>query len=402
MRDDDLEEREAIRVRSEALAARANEAERFVARYTLRLAPGAAVERVAEEIALEQTVEVPDDCIPHAVRAAGVPGRVEAIAERPGGGFEVAISYRTDLAGGSLAGLLNLVYGNVSLIPGVRLVGLDFAPGQLAGLPGPGLGIEGLRRLLGVRDRPITATAIKPLGQPVAVLAALAGAYARGGIDIIKDDHGLHDQRLHPFAERAEACHEAVEAANGRTGGRSLYVPMVAGPPEAVEVQVAFAARLGVRAVMTAPLITGLESVARLARRHGLALLAHPSFAGTFLHDPGHGMTPALLLGTLFRLAGADVSIFPNAGGRFAFGRAECIGIAEALRAPLGRLAPALPAPAGGMALERIGDMVDVFGPDAVLLIGGALIRHDPDPEVAARAFRAALEGALHAREVAS
>jgi ribulose-bisphosphate carboxylase large chain len=233
------------------------------------------------------------------------------------------------------------------------------------------------------------------------VLAALAGAYARGGIDIVKDDHGLHDQRLHPFAERAEACHAAVEAANAATGGRSLYVPMVAGPPEAVEAQVALAARLGIRVVMTAPMITGLEAVARLARRHGLALMAHPSFAGTFLHDPGHGMTPGLLLGTLFRLAGADISIFPNAGGRFAFGRADCVGIAKALRAPLGRVAPALPAPAGGMAFERIGEMVDVFGADSVLLIGGALIRHDPDPEVAARAFRAALDRALGERGMA-
>jgi ribulose-bisphosphate carboxylase large chain len=373
-------------------------AERFVARYALRLAPGASAERIAGEIALEQTVEVPADCVPEAVAAAGVPGRVEAVAERPDGGFEVAISYRTDLAGGSLAGLLNLVYGNVSLIPGIRLVGLDLTPGQLAALPGPGFGIEGLRRLLGVRDRPITATAIKPLGQPVAALARLAGAYARGGIDIVKDDHGLHDQRAHPFAERIEACHAAVEDANRRTGGRCLYVPMVAGTPEAVEVQVALAARVGLRAVMTAPLLTGIETVARLARRHGMALLAHPSFAGTFLHDPGHGMTPALLLGTLFRLAGADVSIFPNAGGRFAFGRAECVGIADALRAPLGRVAAALPAPAGGMALERVGEMVDVFGPDVVLLIGGALIRHDPDPEVAARAFRVALDRALRAR----
>ncbi len=398
MRDDDLDERDAVRARSEDLAARAREADRFIARYALRLPPGADVDRVAEEIAIEQTVEVPADCIPEAVKADGVPGRVETIDARQDGGFEVAISYRADLAGGSLAGLLNLVYGNVSLVPGIRLVGLDLAPGQLAGLPGPGFGIDGLRRLLGVRDRPITATAIKPLGQPTAILAGLAGAYARGGIDIVKDDHGLHDQRMHPFAERVEACHEAIEEANRQTGGRCLYVPMVAGAPEAVEVQVAYAARLGVRAVMTAPLLTGFETVPRLARRHGMVVLAHPSFAGTFLHDPDHGMTPALLLGTFFRLAGADISIFPNSGGRFAFGRADCVAIAEALRAPLGRIAAALPAPAGGMSLERIGEMVDAFGADTVLLIGGALIRHDPDREVAARAFRAALDAALRER----
>ena len=29
--------------------------------------------------------------------------------------------------------------------------------------------------------------------------------------------------------------------------------------------------------------------------------MTHPTFTGTHFHDPRHGMTPAILLGTLFR-----------------------------------------------------------------------------------------------------
>jgi ribulose-bisphosphate carboxylase large chain len=66
--------------------------------------------------------------------------------------------------------------------------------------------------------------------------------------------------------------------------------------------------------------------------------------------------------------------------------------LAEALRAPWSGLAGSFPAPAGGMTIEKVGDMVKAYGKDTALLIGGALLRHSPDQEVSARAFVTALE----------
>jgi len=78
----------------------------------------------------------------------------------------------------------------------------------------------------------------------------------------------------------------------------------------------------------------------------------------------------------LGRLAGADVTIFPNFGGRFSFSREACLAIADAAKQPLGGLKPIFPAPAGGMRVERVDDMLAFYGVDAVLLIGGDLHRH--------------------------
>jgi ribulose-bisphosphate carboxylase large chain len=75
------------------------------------------------------------------------------------------------------------------------------------------------------------------------------------------------------------------------------------------------------------------------------------------------------------RLAGADISIFPNIGGRFSFTSAQCLEIADRSRNKLGNLKPVLIAPAGGMTLERIPEMVEMYGKDSALLIGGALSR---------------------------
>jgi hypothetical protein len=44
--------------------------------------------------------------------------------------------------------------------------------------------------------------------------------------------------------------------------------------------------------------------------------------------------------------------------------------------------------------------LVDAYGEDTALLIGGALLRYSPDPEVSARAFVTALEQAVAAKKV--
>jgi len=76
----------------------------------------------------------------------------------------------------------------------------------------------------------------------------------------------------------------------------------------------------------------------------------------------------------LFRLFGADATIFPNYGGRFSYSPETCLALAQAAREPWGRLAPIAPVPAGGMSVARVPEMLNVYGPDTILLIGGALL----------------------------
>ena len=54
----------------------------------------------------------------------------------------------------------------------------------------------------------------------------MAYAFAKGGIDIIKDDHGLANQRYAPYEERVRACAAAVKRANEETG-RKLHLRSV-------------------------------------------------------------------------------------------------------------------------------------------------------------------------------
>ena len=98
------------------------------------------------------------------------------------------------------------------------------------GGPGPRFGRAGIRALLDVADRPLLGTALKPMGLSAADLADLAYQLALGGVDIIKEDHGLTDQPFAPFDERVPRCAEAVALANRQTGYRCLYVPNITAP----------------------------------------------------------------------------------------------------------------------------------------------------------------------------
>jgi ribulose-bisphosphate carboxylase large chain len=98
-----------------------------------------------------------------------------------------------------------------------------------------------------------------------------------------------------------------------------------------------------------------------------MAFFAHPSLGGAAR------IAPALLIGTLFRLVGADAVIFPNFGGRFGYSADTCRLLADNARAP-GGWRPSLPVPAGGMTLPRVPELLDFYGADAMLLIGGNLL----------------------------
>ena len=61
------------------------------------------------------------------------------------------------------------------------------------------------------------------------------------------------------------------------------------------------------------------------------------------------------------------------------FSRDDCRGIVEATEQPVGHLKPIFPIPAGGMTLDRLPEMAEFYGSEAVFLIAGGLYSHGPD-----------------------
>ena len=341
--------------------------DRILATYRIA-APESESRARARALATEQSVEMPLAAIGDAHVLEDIVATVEAI--RPmADEFEVVIGIAPATTGHEASQLVNMIFGNCSMQPEVQLIDVDFPPGYCADFPGPRFGVEGIRAATGVRGRALTCTALKPQGAALEYHAALARTFALSGIDVVKDDHGLANQAFSPFAHRVPAVQKAIDAANRESGGNTLYAPTFSGGPAALLQQVRIAKDCGVKMALVAPMLAGLPVFVELVREHfDMPVMAHPAFGGA------GRIAPELLLGKLFRLFGADATIFPNHGGRFSYSRETCLAITASARAPWENMKATMPVPAGGMTVDRVEEMIGDYGKDTMLLIGGGLL----------------------------
>jgi ribulose-bisphosphate carboxylase large chain len=352
--------------------------DRFVATYRVG-ATGDEARTLADYITTEQTIEFPPELVPDDDIRRHVFGHVESI-DTDGEASVVRISYADEVAGGTLPQLLTVLFGNISMTPGVRLERVDLSPAVAALFAGPRFGASGVRHLAGGRDGPLLCAALKPMGLSSSRLAEVAHDYATGGADLIKDDHGISTQQFAPFEERVRMCAEAVIAANDATGRSSLYFPTLTVPHNEVLDAARYAKQHGAAGLLVLPGVVGFETMRTLAAADDLMLpiKGHPAFLGTYTMSPRDGLSHGFLHGQLARIAGADISVFPTFGGRFAFTPEDCRQIVDAASEPMAGYLATLPAPGGGVTMDRLPELTSFYGNDVVFLIGGGL-HHSAD-----------------------
>ncbi|KOR27895.1 hypothetical protein TI04_12295, partial [Achromatium sp. WMS2] len=166
---------------------------RFSVVYRISTTPD-MIETIAQAICLEQTVEVTRTLIPPNPIGNWILGNIEHQTQIAPNTYHVTISYPIAIVANELPQLLNVILGNTSLTPGVRVEQLNLTTELLQNFHGPRYGITGIRNILNAPTRPILASAIKPMGLNIKTLAQKAHHMALGGLDIIKDDHSLTNQ----------------------------------------------------------------------------------------------------------------------------------------------------------------------------------------------------------------
>jgi S-methyl-5-thioribulose 1-phosphate isomerase len=369
--------------------------ERFKVTYLLTGAEDEA-RALAEVIKIEQSVEFPAHLIPEGDIQDQLVGRVEAFKPAGEGGYYTTISFAVESAGQELTQLLNMMWGTGSLLSNVKVDRVKLPDAMLAAYRGPRFGTQGLRKILQVWDRPLLCTAIKPMGLSPADLAEMAYRCALGGIDIIKDDHGITDLVFCPFEERVERVAEAVARANRQTGLHCIYAANVTGPADRIVERALFARQAGATALLISPALTGFDAMRMVADHDRIALpiLSHPAHTGHYVTSPTHGFSYYSFYGQIQRLAGADASIYVNYGGRFQVTAEDCKWAARGCRDRMGHLKPILPLPGGGMTAERFPALLEMYGTDAIFLVGGGLHERGGDLVENARRVVQAAQGA--------
>ena len=301
--------------------------------------------------------------------------------------FRAKISYDEIITGNEFTQFLNVLFGNTSIKPNIKVEKIIISNKLIKYFKGPVFGIQGIRKILNAYKRPILCSAIKPMGLSPSELANLAYKFAIGGIDIIKDDHGLANQSFCPFKQRVKKVCEAIK----RTAKKCLYAPNVtADTTDEIIKRSIYAKKYGAGALVISPGLCGFSAINILAHKIkiGLPILFHPAFLGSFTVNKYSGISPYALYGQLARLSGADISIFPNFGGRFSFSKQDCREIDKGCKNKIGNIKKIFPAPGGGMTLKRIKELKKFYGNDVVFLIGGALIEESPDIVENCRSFK--------------
>lgn len=316
---------------------------------------------------------------------------------------EVKIAYPSANFSADLPAILTTVFGKLSLDGEVKLLDLDFSEELLNHFPGPRFGIDGIRSKLGVMERPLVMSIFKGvIGRDLDFMAAQLREQALGGVDLVKDDEILFDNPLTPFDQRITTGKSVLEAAFEETGHRTLYAVNLSGRTSGLRDKAKKARELGADALLFNVHAYGLDVLQELAEdtEISLPLMAHPAFSGAFTSSPFYGLSTALALGKLTRIAGADFSLFPSPYGSVALEKAQALALGHALveESPLKR---SFPVPSAGIHPGLVPLLINDFGIDSIINAGGGVHGHPDGAAGGGKAFRQAVDAVLSGKTLA-
>ena len=315
---------------------------------------------------------------------------------------DVDIGFPLEAVGTDLAALMTITIGGIYSIrelSGVRVVGMRLPSEFAAAHPGPQFGIEGSRRLTGVRDRPIIGSIVKPaLGLRPHETADLVRTLVEAGVDFIKDDEKLASPAYSSVADRVAAIMPIILDHEQRTGKQVMYAFGIssADPEQMVRDHDIVAAAGGTAAVININSV-GFGGLAYLRRRCRLALHAHRNGWDILTRHPGLGMEFGVYQ-QFWRLLGIDQFQINGIGAKYwepdeSFVR-SFNDLTTPLFSPEDRPLPVVCSGQwGGQAPEtyrRTGRTVDLM-----YLCGGGVIAHPGGPAAGVRAVRQAWEAAV-------
>ena len=384
------------------------DSERFViATYYCAAKPTTNMVKFAAALAVEQTcgtwLKVPGETPEVRERAIG---RVVGIYEAPSyqikipenvteRNFIIRIAYPWQNFGTQFSMMLSTVIGNISSSGKVKLIDLEFPKTFLDGFKGPKFGVQGIRNLLGVQDRPLLNNMIKPcIGLTPERTAELAYEAAVGGVDVIKDDELICDPPFCRLEERVKAVMEALKRADEEKGEKTLYAFNITAPAMKMKENAYCAIEAGANALMINYAVCGLDTTRMITEDPNInvPILAHSDYTGAQYESEWSGVAATLIGAKLPRMAGLDMIIGLTPYGKFPMMMDTFINMGIQMLSPLAHIKPVFPMPGGGTTQGHIEDVIHKFGKNVMIAAGGAIHGHPMGPAAGARAFRQGID----------
>jgi ribulose-bisphosphate carboxylase large chain len=300
---------------------------------------------------------------------------------------------------GNMPNMLSSIAGNVfglRTLRNLRLNDVEFPKEVVNSFRGPKYGIEGIRKLLKVYDRPLVGTIIKPkLGLKTTDHARVAYEAWIGGCDIVKDDENLSSQRFNPFEERVMKTLEKQDQAENETGEKKVYMINITAETSEMIRRAELVLKQGGEYVMVDILTCGFAALQSLRDRDlDLVIHAHRAGHAAFTRNPKHGISMRAIT-KIARMIGVDQLHVGAVVGKMAETKKEVSENVEALKMKMGGLKVVLPVASGGLYPRLVPSLIDFFGKDFVIQAGGGIHGHSDGTVAGARAMRQAVDATL-------
>lgn len=325
--------------------------------------------------------------------------------------YLITVGYPVANTERDLPSLLTMIFGKISMDGAIRLQDLQL-PEAFLKHKGPRHGIAGIRSRVGEPSKPLQMAIFKPcVGLAPSELAHMFFELAMGGMHLVKDDEILPDLAICPAEKRLELCLNAAEKVKAATGRRVLYAVNVTGKTSEIVAKARRLAAAGAECFLFNALSYGYGLLEEL-REVGIPIMAHPALSGALSASPETGMAYRIVLGTLMRVGGADIVLFPSSYGTVALPHPETMAIKEALTMPLGAapsrrspssaspprpsaIKPSFPVPSAGIHPGLVPKILKDYGQDVIVNAGGGVNGHPGGARAGAKAFKQAIAWCL-------
>lgn len=217
---------------------------------------------------------------------------------------------------GNVQNILTFIVGNVlgmKEVSALKLLDVWFPPSMLEQYDGPSYTLDDMRKYLGVYDRPILGTIIKPkIGLTSSEYAEVCYDFWVGGGDFVKNDEPQANQDFCPYDKMVLEVKQAMDKAVKETGKKKVHSFNVSAPDfdtmiERCEMIKNAGFEEGSYAFLIDGITAGWMAVQTLRRRYpNVFIHFHRAAHGAFTRPENPFGFSVLVLSKFARLAGAS------------------------------------------------------------------------------------------------
>jgi ribulose-bisphosphate carboxylase large chain len=315
-------------------------------------------------------------------------------------GNDVKIAYPIELFElGNMPNILSSLAGNVfgmKDLKNLRLNDIHIPEKLLKSFKGPKYGIQGIRKLLKIKKRPLIGTIVKPkIGLRTEDHVKVAYDAWLGGCDIVKDDENLSSQTFNRFEKRLEETFKAKRKAEKQTGERKVYMINITAETNEMLRRAKLVEDYGNEYVMVDMITLGWSALQTLRNQEfDLVLHAHRAGHAAFTKNIRHGISMTVIA-RLARIVGLDQLHVGTALGKMFETKKEVLENCGALKEKMGKFKQMMPVASGGLHPGHVPGLMKIFGNDVVLQFGGGIHGHPLGTRAGAKSVRQSVDASM-------